>query len=180
MKKLNYFLMLGLTATLAFTSCSQQRYASRSTVRINDQAKEQVKEEKKEVAAIAPKQMEIGKPEAKAPETPLAQKPESVTPRPKEVLKQLRSEETGRYLRQVLKDPKEIKALISTPDNESKQDFKNNTGLDTSNQWIRIMIIGLIILLIGILLPGEIGWIFYTVGGIIMVVGLIFLLLELL
>lgn len=179
MKKLNYFVMLGLSATLMLASCSQQRYANRATVRVNDEAKEQVKEEKKEVAAITPKQTEIAKPELKQEEAK-AIKPENATPRPKEVLKQLTSKESGRYIRQVVKDPQKIKDLVVKEDNQTKREFQANTGADMSSTWLRWIIIGLVLVLIGIIIPGELGWIFYLIGSVLIVIGLIFLLLELL
>jgi hypothetical protein len=182
MKKLNYFVMLGLSATLVLASCSQQRYASRSKVRVNDQAKEQVKEEKKEVATIAPKPTEQAKPEVNQAEVPQVLRPEVALPQPKEVLKQLTSKEAGRYLRQIVKNPEQIQNLVVKPNDKAKQGSEADADKNTHihDTWLRWIIIGLVLVLIGIILPNPIGWICYLIGSVLIVLGLIFLLLSLL
>ncbi len=179
MKKINYFVMLGLSATLILASCSQQRYANRARVHKNDQAKEQVKEEKKEVASIAPKPTESVKPELKQPEEAKVVTPENVKPKAKEVFKQLTSKETRTFLSEAVKDPKQIKDLVVKPDNQTKRDFKAKTGLETG-MWLTWIIVGLILLLLGVLIPWELGWLLWTIGSIVIVIGVILLLLQIL
>lgn len=180
MKKINYFVMLGLSATLILASCSQQRYANRARVQVNDQAKEQVNEEQKEVASIAPKPVEAVTPEVKqqADEAKTVQ-PEKVTPKAKEVFKQLTSKESITFLRETVKDPKQIKDLVVKPDNQTKRTFEAKTGLETG-MWLTWIIVGLILLLLGVLIPWELGWLLWTIGSIVIVIGVILLLLQIL
>lgn len=180
MKKINYFVMLGLSATLILASCSQQRYANRARVHKNDQAQEQVKEEKKEVASIAPKPVEEVTPEVKQQsEEAKTVQPEKVTPKTKEVFKQLTSKESRTFLSEAAKDPKKIKDLIVKEDNQTKRDFTSTTGMETS-RWLTWIIVGLVLILIAWFLPDPLRGIFSLVGSILVVVGLIFLLLQLL
>jgi|GEM_PF-2464573 len=182
MKKLNTLLMVVTTATLIFSSCSQQRYSSRAKVRVNQQTKEQLVEAPKEVAAITPKNIDITQPEVIAPEANQAQKPESIAPTPtkREVLKKLRSEESKTMLKNIAQDPTKLKDIITKGENVTKKEFKEKTGLEARGQWLSLIIIGLVLLLIGFLLPQPLGGIFNLVGSILIVIGLIFFLLELL
>ncbi|MHB1278577.1 MAG: hypothetical protein ACYC1Q_09265 [Bacteroidia bacterium] len=179
MKKINYFVMLGLSATLILASCSQQRYANRARVHVNDQAKEQVKQEQKEVASIAPKPAEAIKPELKQAEDAKTVQAEKITPKPREVFKQLTSKESITFLREAAKDPKQIKDLVVKPDNQTKRDFKSETGMETG-RWLTWIIVGLILVLLGLIIPWTLGWLLYAVGSVLIVIGIIFLLLELL
>ena len=180
MKKINYFVMLGLSATLILASCSQQRYAHRARVHVNDQAKEQVKEENKEVASIAPKPAELIQPELKQQEEAKVVTPETVKPKAKEVFKQLTSKESRTFLSDVAKDPKKIKDLVVKADNQTKQDLKKALDMDHTGRWLTWIIVGLVLILIAWFLPDPLRGIFSLVGSILVVVGLIFLLLELL
>lgn len=180
MKKLNYFVMLSISATLMLASCSQQRYAHRAKVRVNDQTKEQVKEEKKEVASIAPKPAETVKPELKQQEEAKVVTPEIVKPKVKEVFKQLTSKESISFLREAAKDPKQIKDLVVKADNQTKQEFKAATGMEHTGRWLTWIIVGLVLILIAFFLVSPVSGIFHLIGSILIVIGLIFLLLELL
>lgn len=180
MKKINYFVMLGLSASLVLASCSQQRYANRARVNSKEVAKEQVKEEKKEVASVTPKPTETAKPEVKQPaEEAKAVQVEKATPKVKEVFKQLASKETVSFLKEAAKDPKKIVDLVVKPDNQTKRDFTSQTGMTTS-RWLTWIIVGLVLILIAWFLPDPLRGLFSLVGSILVVVGLIFLLLELL
>ena len=182
MKKLNSIFALAFSAAIVLSSCSQQRYSSRAKVRVNDQAKEQQqKEAPKELAVITPKQFDVPAPEVKVPQAAQAQKSESAVPAPtkREVLKKLRSKEMRTALTEIAKEPKQIQQLIQKEDNVKKEEFKEKVGADFSSKWVKLFIIGLVILLIGIILPGGIGSVFYLVGGLIMLIALILFLLEL-
>lgn len=184
MKKVNSILMVVATATLIFSSCSQQRYSSRAKVKVNNQAKEQLVESPKEVVAITPKKIDIPSPAVATHEASSAQKPESVAPAPskKEVLKQLRSKETRTMLSEIAKNPVQVKDILAKEDNKTKQRIEAQTGLNTNSRGVQLMILGLIIILVGIILGwlipglgGLIGWI----GSVVFIVGLIIWLLEL-
>jgi len=186
MKKFNSIFMVVATATLIFSSCSQQRYSSRAKVRVNNsEAKEQVIEEPKEVAAITPKQMDIVPPQVETPELNKAEKPESAVTAPtkKEIVKQLRSKETRTMLTEIAKNPEQVKEILAKEDNKTKQRIEAQTGLDMNSRGVQLMILGLIIILVGIVLSwlieglgGLVAWI----GSVVFIVGLIIWLLEIL
>jgi len=187
MKKFNSIFMVVATATLIFSSCSQQRYSSRAKVRVNNsEAKEQVVEAPKEVAAITPKQMDITPPQVTTPEANNALKPESAVPtKPskQEVFKQLRSKETVVMLSEIAKNPEQVKDILAKEDNKTKKRIEAQTGLNTNSRGVQLMILGLIIIIVGFVLGwlipglgGLIGWI----GSVIFLVGFIIWLLEIL
>ena len=66
---------------------------------------------------------------------------------------------------------------------KKREAIASDSGMNLGG-WARtgviLMLVGLIVLLVGILLPGGVGDVFYVVGGILMVVGLILFLLGLL
>lgn len=181
MKNINSRISILALAAFAFilSSCSQQRYANRSYVKKEVVASAEVK--KQEVAQL---------PAIPAPQTQLAEVPQSLAPvaievpaaqevktqEPKKVEPKAKSAASAGFLAQVKE--KATKTVLKRVEKVQKTD--SNGEISLNNKWVRLMIIGLIIVLIGLLLPDPLGRIFDIVGSILIIIGLIFFLLELL
>lgn len=185
-------------SVVLLASCSQQRFGHLSKVKVNQQANNDRPQKQKSVekntqsgdfavqheaekAPIAMEQPvqattnEISAPEQKNAVTataPLSKR---------EVRKEVK--ETMRAMKKMYRDlptgqafgKTEVQQQMKAPASVEKSERSAYEGRD----WLRLIIIGLVLTLIGILIPGPVGTIFYIVGGIIIIVGLIFLLLEL-
>ncbi|TNE80247.1 MAG: hypothetical protein EP332_08230 [Bacteroidetes bacterium] len=175
--------ILALAAfALILSSCGQQRYSSRAYVKkevvASAEVKKQDKQEVTQLPAIPASQVQqTGTPQSNAPQT--------IELRTTAPAQELGSER--------VQSPVQAPAA-ETPSNRASEKASKtvvnrltkiekaaeNGDVSLGNKWVRLIIIGLIILLIGIILPGGIGYVFYLVGSILMLVGLIMLLLELL
>ncbi|MDX5321168.1 MAG: hypothetical protein LPK45_08650 [Bacteroidota bacterium] len=181
MKNTKKLLFGVLAATFILTSCSQQRYASRAKVRVNDQARVEVK--KHDVLELT----QVEKLEAELPViTPSAPELEPMETAArverKQVFQQLKSKETRTALKNMVSNPENIIPLINKEDSVQKEKFAQDTGLDMGNKWVKLMVIGLILMVIGTILgwgPGwGLGWLLNTIGGVMFVIGLVMFLIE--
>lgn len=181
MKNINTrFSILALAAfALALSSCSQQRYSSRSYVKKEVVAQVEVK--KQEVAQLpvipAPQAQSVEAPRSLTPQAiEVSATQEAKVQEPEKVEAKASSAAGNGFMSRVKE--RAAKEVVKRLDKTETADSSGDINL--GNTWVRLIIIGLIILLIGIILPGAIGTVFYIVGSILMLVGLIFLLISLL
>ncbi len=177
---------LSILAFVAFalilSSCSQQRYGHRSYVKKEVVAKAEVKkQDKQEIAQLAP--IQAAHEEAfESPQnaTPLAIEVPVTEETKQDELSQVESRPaaTGRSGLMTKVQEKAVKHVIKRLDKAEKVDSSGEINLN--NKWVRLILIGLICLLLGIILPGILGELLGLVGSILIVIGLIFLILELL
>lgn len=184
-----------LSLILILSSCSQQRYASRSFSKVKPVASKEVKKAPETASAenTTAQIEEIQSPQAAAAEvTPVQAQAEPTASTPTQAIASTPANQAVKAKAKTT----EAKPVFSLKNKIAKRaatkalkQFKKQSTLDKedtngdiniSNKWVRLFIIGLILLLIGILLPGAIGYVFYLVGSIIMLIALIGFLIQLL
>ncbi len=180
------YLWIAVMGILVLSSCSQQRYAHRAKVKSNQEARATERQRHQ-----APEKIEPAKSTewAVAPEAPAAEVNPAPSPAPEKAGKQVRKElkkltsrETRRAVRSLVKSPGKVKDMVAKENNPTKEQFKQQTGLDTSNKWVKLILLGAILCLVGIVFNFWIGYgsIFYALGSLCILIGVIFLLIELL
>lgn len=180
MKKMKTNLLLSLAIlSLLATSCSEQMYAYRKTVKTNQQA----------IARAEAKEQNAAKPAEVVP----SEAAPAVVAAPAAVSEKATFEKTGRVVTAQSKNTVTnrvsnivaSKAAVSKTVGEAKQFLSKTskvskpTAADVGPK--QLIILGLIILLIGIvvgIVAGWAGWLLTTVGAILIIVGLILYLVN--
>jgi hypothetical protein len=168
---------------MLLTSCSQ-RYAHRSKVKVGEKAKKE--SVIKDPSVIITPEINPSVLVQNEDILPVVPKTEPISPE-KATGKKLHIPLVGKVTKKVEKTlgiPLQKSSIIKLLPSKIKKtvlDDEENNQTEVSSHWLRVVIIGLVLILIGVLLGNLlIGQILYIVGSVVVVIGLIMLLLELL
>lgn len=173
-------LLAAIAGILVMSSCSQQRYASRAKVKVNQEARKTEKQKSPEQASvIESKKAEMEAPSVHSPapgqemlsekETTLPSSTQSEKAETKVLPRTFRGK-----LRSALENPSEVKEKVRESKEQIVQDVDKKVT-EFGSKWFKLMLIGLVVALVGIILG---IWIIYTLGAILAIVSLVLWILE--
>ena len=162
-------------------SCSSSRYGSVPKVRKHNQTVAQKPAKKKQVIAeteeIASKPVDINT-EIAAAEIPLAPQKQDIATMPAPSNTVAATPAPAPKTVETIKKGLDIKERLSPRQIKKLEKLKKHTSTKEveKGSWLWYVVVGLILVIIGAIIPWVLGWIIYVVGTIAIIYGLLMLL----